>query len=362
MGIRVLFVALLAFVSLANAAEEPLPSSFVNGSAEGYSIALVSASPAPGTIMGVGQTVKFKITVSYQLSVADKGSVLLVVQDETNKNLLGDRKQQSQSVKRGKGTVTLTDSFVVPAGSNEVLLFMPLVPSGISHTSGELVMRYPVKPVVQPVGPTTESVRELLSLIKFDATTADVIARIKSYAKAEIDTRVARETFNPAQTTLIAEYEAKIWSLFDAEVGWPRLESIAVAVFRDSYSPENVDALTVFYRSDVGRAVVAKLPNVTSVLTPERITEWDSIRKSQGEQAAEDKIKEEIGVVFRPSEVDGFCEFFSSTTGKDIMARSPTAIKQFNERWLDLIDGLEVRLRVVAGEYQARIDAARSVK
>jgi len=33
---------------------------------------------------------------------------------------------------------------VVPAGSNEIRLFIPLVPSGISHTSGELVIRYPV--------------------------------------------------------------------------------------------------------------------------------------------------------------------------------------------------------------------------
>ena len=144
MGIRVLFVALLAFASSANAAEEPLPSSFVNGSAKGYSIALVSASPAPGTPVTVGQTVEFKITASYQLSIADNGAILMIVQDETDKNLLADKKPTSQSVNRGKGTVTLTESLIVPAGSNEVRLFIPLVPSGISHTSGELVIRYPV--------------------------------------------------------------------------------------------------------------------------------------------------------------------------------------------------------------------------
>ena len=145
MGIRVFFIALLVFASSANAAEERLPSSFVNGSAKGYSIALVSASPAPGTIVGVGQTVEFMITVSYQLSIADKGSILLVVQDETNKNLLGDRNQQSQSVQRGKGTVTLKDSFVVPAGSSEVRPFIQLVPEGITNTDGEVVVSYVVR-------------------------------------------------------------------------------------------------------------------------------------------------------------------------------------------------------------------------
>jgi hypothetical protein len=145
MKIRVSFaLGLLAFGSLASAADAPMPWAFVNGSAKGYSIKLESASPAPGTPVTVGQTVEFKITASYQLSIADNGAILMIVQDETDENLLADKKQPSQSVNRGKGTVTLTGSLVVPAASNEVRLFIPLVPSGISHTSGELVIRYPV--------------------------------------------------------------------------------------------------------------------------------------------------------------------------------------------------------------------------
>jgi hypothetical protein len=137
-------VGLLGFGYPAIAADGPMPWAFVNGSAEGYSIKLESASPAPGTPLAVGQTVEFKIRVSYQLSIADKGSILMVVQDETDKNLLTDRKRPSQSVERGKGAVTLTESLAVPAGSNEVRLFIPLVPGGITHTNGELVVRYPV--------------------------------------------------------------------------------------------------------------------------------------------------------------------------------------------------------------------------
>lgn len=116
----------------------------MNGSAEGYSIKLESAAPPPGTPLAIGQTVEFKIRISYQLSIADSGAIILVIQDETNKNLLGDRKQQNQAVSRGKGSITLTDSFVVPAGSKEVRLFIPLVPNGITNTSGELLIRYPV--------------------------------------------------------------------------------------------------------------------------------------------------------------------------------------------------------------------------
>jgi hypothetical protein len=119
--------------------------------AKGYSIQLVSASPVPGTKVAVAQTVEFKLTVSYQLSFADKGSIVLVIQDENNKNLLAGKPEQSQSVDRSKGSVsvTLTESFVVPAGSNEVCLFVPLVPAGLEHTDEELVLRYPVSNEMQ---------------------------------------------------------------------------------------------------------------------------------------------------------------------------------------------------------------------
>jgi hypothetical protein len=145
MGIRVILGLVLGgFAALAKSADAPMPWAFVNGSADGYSIKLVSASPAAGTPITVGQTVELKIRVSYQLSIADKGAILLVIQDETDKNLSADKKHPSQSVDRGKGTVVLSESFVVPVAINEVRLFIPLVPSGISHTSGELVIRYPV--------------------------------------------------------------------------------------------------------------------------------------------------------------------------------------------------------------------------
>jgi hypothetical protein len=133
-----------SFASQAAAADHALPWVFTNGSAKGYSIRLQSADPAPGTVIFVGQSIEFKITVSYQLSIADQGSIVLVVQDRENKSLLGQEPQTSQTVSRGTGTVTLMEHFEVPSGIGEVRLFIPLVPNGVQHTDGELVLRYPV--------------------------------------------------------------------------------------------------------------------------------------------------------------------------------------------------------------------------
>ncbi len=126
------------------AAEPALPWSFVNGAAAGYSIQLVSAVPSPGTAVTVGQAVEFNVTVSYRLSIADTGAIVLVIQDENNKSLSPGNGQQSRPVARGEGTLVINESFVVPVGVKEVRLFIPLVPSGLEHTDGELVLRYPV--------------------------------------------------------------------------------------------------------------------------------------------------------------------------------------------------------------------------
>jgi hypothetical protein len=151
MDVRIVFLVVLGFFAASvDAADATLPWSFVNGSAKGYSIQLVSASPLPGTRVAAGQTVDFRVTVAYQLSMADKGSIVMVVQDENNKNLLESKLQQSQIVDRGKGRVTLTESFTVPTGIYEVRLFLPLVPQGLEHTDGELVLRYPVSNEAKP--------------------------------------------------------------------------------------------------------------------------------------------------------------------------------------------------------------------
>jgi hypothetical protein len=139
------FCSLMGILALpALAADDTLPWSFVNGSAKGYSIHLESASPVPGTHFHVGETIEFKITVSYRLTIADNGTVVLIFQDENNKSLSAGNPQKNLPVPRGDGTVTLEQSFVVPADGNEVRLFIPLVPNGLKETDGELVLRYPV--------------------------------------------------------------------------------------------------------------------------------------------------------------------------------------------------------------------------
>ncbi len=135
---------LLAASPLISAKDE-LPWAFNGTRAEGYRIDLVSVNPAPGTPLVAGSTVEFKITLTYSMSVAKKGDVLLVFQDEKNHSAKPNGPMVSQAVTEPSGTVSLVDTIVIPKRSKELRLFVPLAPEGINETNGEVTIRYPIK-------------------------------------------------------------------------------------------------------------------------------------------------------------------------------------------------------------------------
>jgi hypothetical protein len=129
---------------IASIADEEPRWAFNAPRAEGYSINLESAEPAPGTPLLRGATVPFKVTVTYVLNTAAHGKIVLVFQDESNHAVTGERDQSTVKVLKGSGTFTLTDSIVVPSAANEIQLFIPLVPDGLKTTTGEITLRYPI--------------------------------------------------------------------------------------------------------------------------------------------------------------------------------------------------------------------------
>lgn len=144
-GLAGLLAALALALSQATSAEEPVDSwSFNAPRADGYAIDLVSADPPPGTPLLRGASVPFKVTVKYTLDVAPRGTVILVFQDEANTVVTGEREQTTVEVEKGHGTVTLADTIAVPSDADELRLFVPIMPDGLTTTTGEITIRYPI--------------------------------------------------------------------------------------------------------------------------------------------------------------------------------------------------------------------------
>ena len=136
----------LLFATQLLAGDDDLPWAFNGTPAEGYSINLVSVDPAPGTPLIAGTSVEFKITVSYSMSVSRTGAIVLVFQDEKDRSAKSDGAEVVQvAVSEPEGSVTLTDTVVVPKRAKELRLFVPLIPEGLKETNGEVTIRYPIK-------------------------------------------------------------------------------------------------------------------------------------------------------------------------------------------------------------------------
>lgn len=146
MSKRRILLALAAFLSTAATcdARDDMPWAFNAPAADGYSISLESIEPAPGTPLVRGTDVTITVSVKYTLSVADRGVIILVPQDERNHAIGSGTSQVTQAVTAPSGSLVLKQDIHVPKDAKEIRLFVPLVPDGISTTTGEITVRYPV--------------------------------------------------------------------------------------------------------------------------------------------------------------------------------------------------------------------------
>jgi hypothetical protein len=107
-------------------------------------IAITSITPASGTRLAPGSNVTFSGTVRYELASAGTGIIVLVIEDQASR-VLTTGAQPSAVVSRGQGTVSLSDSIVVPAtGVSQVVVFFPLSPAGSTSTNIVATATYPV--------------------------------------------------------------------------------------------------------------------------------------------------------------------------------------------------------------------------
>ena len=147
--------------------------------ADGYSIHLTEVTPAPGTALTAGQTIEFKVTVTYSMTIAPKGRIVLVFQDDAGELAESDREQVVVPVSGPIGNLTLTDKVLIPSHSKELLLFVPLVPDGLKTTTGEVTIRYPIGPHIAANAPV-DIVYEAGSPTAMQAEFAPYVAKARA--------------------------------------------------------------------------------------------------------------------------------------------------------------------------------------
>jgi len=118
------------------------------------SVTVLSVQPPAGTTLQASTTVVFTATVDYHLASAPSGTVLILIEDQSFRNLSATVPQPRATVAKGSGAVTLTDQIVLPSsGVASVEVLFPLFATGSSSTQTVAEVYYPVAYPVVPERP-----------------------------------------------------------------------------------------------------------------------------------------------------------------------------------------------------------------
>jgi hypothetical protein len=71
-------------------------------------------------------------------------------------------------------------------------------------------------------------------------------------------------TATPEQKKIVADFEDKAMKLAIESMGWKALEPDYVKLYAANFSTEEIDAITKFYASPVGQAMLNKTPELTA--------------------------------------------------------------------------------------------------
>jgi len=123
-----------------NVSRDPL-----RGGYPGYAVEYVDAMPSPGKGLAAGTSVRFEIKVRYLLQRAEKGTLELTFEDDSQRRLQPSGGDVTLEIQRCRWTpATLSKTVEIPGGTSELYLVIPLTPEGDRDPRGALRLRYPV--------------------------------------------------------------------------------------------------------------------------------------------------------------------------------------------------------------------------
>lgn len=123
--------------------------------------------------------------------------------------------------------------------------------------------------------PSAESVRHLFEVMHTSQITDEVMSQMDANLREAMERASGGRSLNARQQQLHDEMRTKALGMLKDELAWSRLEPQMVEVYRNTFTPEEIDAMFRFYNSPGGKAVVAKLPQATQQmmqLTQERVS------------------------------------------------------------------------------------------
>jgi uncharacterized protein len=117
--------------------------------------------------------------------------------------------------------------------------------------------------LAQEPKPTAASVRQLFEAMHSSSLIDSYMKQVETTMRTALQQATAGQTANPRQKKIMEDLQTRIMALVKEQLNWTDLEPIMIEVYRDTFTPHEIDGMLRFYRSEAGQAVIKKLPTVT---------------------------------------------------------------------------------------------------
>jgi uncharacterized protein len=121
-----------------------------------------------------------------------------------------------------------------------------------------LILLAPVTAVATP--PTEASLHELLTVVELHRLLDGLWGQLETMNRAAADQMRAADSLTPEQRRIVDDMQARSLGLVREELSWEVFEPMMIDIYGRTFSQAEVDGMLAFYRSDVGKAVIAKMP------------------------------------------------------------------------------------------------------
>jgi len=109
---------------------------------------------------------------------------------------------------------------------------------------------------------TPESIEQLLTLTRAEGILDAVYANMDQIMRQAMAESLKGQKITPEQQRFIDAAPARFARVVREELSWDKLRPMYVQIYQQSFTQEEIDALTAFYRTPAGMAFVAKMPAV----------------------------------------------------------------------------------------------------
>jgi hypothetical protein len=135
--------------------------------------------------------------------------------------------------------------------------------------------------------PSEASVRELISITDAKKLLEGVYAQMDGMMEQAMKQALNGKAVTPEQEKVMAEYRGKVVDVMREEMAWADLEPIYIDLYSKSFSQSEIDGMLKFYKSEAGKAVIAKLPLLTNNLMQMMMGRMQTIMPRIGKLAEE---------------------------------------------------------------------------